>query len=109
MTVSLQVIQRIAGYPGLAHCYQQETLRTQLEVVRDVMLSAAECDAWLTLTEIARMTRFGEASISAQLRHLRQPRFGSFLVEKRRREDEETAVRSRLSDPGKWEYRIVPA
>jgi hypothetical protein len=72
-------------------------LRTQLEVIRDVMLSAAECGAWLTLRELAGITRFGEASISAQLRHLRKPPFGSYLVEKRRRGN---AAR------GVWEYRL---
>ena len=61
-------------------------LRTQMQVIRDVMLSASECDTWLTLHEIAALTRYGEASISAQLRHLRKPRFGGHRVEKRRRD-----------------------
>jgi hypothetical protein len=61
-------------------------LRTQMQVIRDVMLSASECDTWLTLYEIAALTRYGEASISAQLRHLRKPRFGGHRVEKRRRD-----------------------
>jgi hypothetical protein len=60
-------------------------LKTQVEVIRDVMLSASDCDTWLTLREIAEMTHFGEASISAQLRHLRKPMFGGFRVQKRRR------------------------
>ena len=62
-----------------------EDLRTQVEVIRDVMLSASDCNTWLTLHEIAEMTRFGEASISAQLRHLRKPAFGGYRVDKRRR------------------------
>src|SRR3989442_9968846 len=61
-------------------------LRTQLETIREVMLSAAQRDSWLTLWEIAAITHYGEASISAQLRHLRKPAFGSYGVEKRRRE-----------------------
>ncbi len=72
-------------------------LRTQLEVIRDVMLSAADCGAWLTLRELAGITRYGEASISAQLRHLRKPAFGSYVVEKRRRGNPGRAV---------WEYRL---
>src|SRR2546427_5712344 len=60
-------------------------LRTQLETIREVMLSAAQRDSWLTLWEIAAITHYGEASISAQLRHLRKPAFGSYVVEKRRR------------------------
>src|SRR2546425_12467070 len=59
-------------------------LRTQLETIREVMLSAAQRDSWLTLREIAAITHYGEASISAQLRHLRKPAFGSYGVEKRR-------------------------
>jgi hypothetical protein len=94
-------------------------LLTQMEVIRDVMLSAAECageivgqshlqmwDAaqiaadggWMTLREIAELTNYGEASISAQLRHLRKPHFGGFLVVKRRRGPRAT---------GAWEYRIA--
>jgi hypothetical protein len=53
------------------------------------------------------MTRYGEASISAQLRHLRKPSFGGFRVEKRRREGEDTAANAKTAAPGKWEYRIV--
>ena len=48
--------------------------RTQREVLRDVMLSASECGAWLTLAELAGMTRYPAASISAQLRHLKKRR-----------------------------------
>lgn len=42
---------------------------------------------WRTLREIAQITGDPEASISAQLRHLRKPRFGSYLLEKRHRGD----------------------
>ena len=54
---------------------------------------------WRTLPEISALTGDPEASISAQLRHLRKPRFGSFDVQKRRRGDWET---------GLWEYRVLP-
>ncbi len=40
---------------------------------------------WSTLEEIAAMTGDPAASISAQLRHLRKPRFGSFEVQRRAR------------------------
>jgi hypothetical protein len=106
--ISLQVIKRMAGYPSRMF-FDRETMRTQLETVRDIMLSAADCDAWLTLTEISRMTRYGEASISAQLRHLRKPEFGGFCVEKRRRDGECTEFNASISAPGKWEYRIASA
>ncbi len=68
------------------------------------MLGAAQCGAWLTLRELSRLTRYGEASISAQLRHLRKPECGAYLVEKQRRRAEE-ALRSNEEGPV-WEYRL---
>jgi len=58
---------------------------SQREVLRDVLLSATECGSWLTLRELSQLTQYGEASISAQLRHLRKPEFGGYAVEKRPR------------------------
>jgi hypothetical protein len=55
----------------------------QREVLREVMLSASECNAWLTLEQLARMTGYPQASISAQLRHLRKEDYGSYRLEKR--------------------------
>lgn len=78
--------------------------RTQRQIVRDVMLSAADCETWLTLEELSRLTRFGAASISAQLRHLRKPSHGAFVVEKRRR-DAASAVRPEQAG-ALWEYRL---
>ena len=52
---------------------------------------------WRTLAEIEALTRDPQASISAQLRHLRKPRFGAYLVDKRPRGE-----RSR----GLFEYRV---
>jgi len=37
---------------------------------------------WYTLKDIAVLTGDPEPSISAQLRHLRKPRFGSYIVER---------------------------
>jgi len=63
-------------------------LRKQHVVIRELMLGSK----WLTLSEIARKTGYPEASISAQLRHLRKPRFGSYLVPKRRRGDRKNGL-----------------
>jgi hypothetical protein len=73
------------SYRNSIRSLDAEDLRTQVEVIRDVMLSASDCNTWLTLHEIAELTRYGEASISAQLRHLRKPTFGGYRVDKRRR------------------------
>jgi len=72
-----------------------ERIRTQLDHIRAFMLSFREKDAWWTLGEIAHATRYPEASVSAQLRHLRKERFGSYVVQKRRR-----------AGAGTWEYRV---
>ena len=77
---------------------------SQREVLCDVMLTAQRSGAWLTLRELARMTSYGEASISAQLRHLRKPQYGGFVLEKRLREEGENA---RGSGRGVvWEYQL---
>src|SRR5260370_4339852 len=59
--------------------------RRQRDVLCDVMLSAQQCETWLTLDELAKLTHYPQASISAQLRHLRKPEYGGFVVEKRPR------------------------
>jgi len=59
--------------------------RRQRDVLCDVMLGASQCDTWLTLDELAKLTQYPPASISAQLRHLRKPQFGGYAVEKRQR------------------------
>jgi hypothetical protein len=88
--------------------YDARRLRSQREVIRDVMLAAADCDTWLTLGELRALTRYGEASISAQLRHLRKLENGGYDVSKQRRED---AVGAGASADGRgecvWEYRIL--
>src|SRR5258705_12883455 len=59
--------------------------RRQRDVLCDVMLSARQCETWLTLDELSKLTHYPPASISAQLRHLRKPEYGGFAVEKRQR------------------------
>jgi hypothetical protein len=83
---------------------RHDRIPTQLEIVRQVMLLAAQYGSWMTLEELAGKTNFAEASISAQLRHLRKPQHGAFAVEKRRRTADEalrTNSRERV-----WEYQV---
>jgi hypothetical protein len=88
--------------------YDARRLRSQREVIRDVMLAAADCDTWLTLAELRAVTRYGEASISAQLRHLRKLENGGYDVSKQRRDG---AVAAGTVGDGRgdcvWEYRVV--
>jgi hypothetical protein len=67
---------------NLANSEHEET---QFCTIREFMLAVSMRGEWLTLSEIAAQTEYGEASISAQLRHLRKPQFGGYRVEKRRR------------------------
>jgi hypothetical protein len=68
------------------------------------MLSARECETWLTLEELAKLTHYPPASISAQLRHLRKPQNGGFVVKKRPRT---SCVILRGEDFGTvWEYQL---
>jgi hypothetical protein len=83
--------------------WRRRSLRRQRDVLCDVMLAAGQCETWLTLHELARLTGYGEASVSAQLRHLRKPQYGGFAVEKRCR-----AVDQVIRGQGGpvWEYQL---
>jgi hypothetical protein len=87
--------------------YDARRLRSQRDIIRDVMLAAADCGTWLTLGELHALTHYGEASISAQLRHLRKSENGRYDVVKRHREG---ATPERPGTDGRgecvWEYCI---
>ena len=96
-----------------------ENKDTQLHTIRDLMLAAAQRGAWMTLGEIAGLTEIGEASVSAQLRHLRKWRHGGHCVEKRRRRRSPAwdglTRGARAADKRRsagvatmWEYRVLP-
>lgn len=87
--------------------YDARRLRSQRDIIRDVMLAAAHCDTWLTLGELHALTHYGEASISAQLRHLRKSENGGYEVVKRHREGA-TPKRPGADGRGEcvWEYCI---
>jgi len=95
----------VASRPGE---YDARRLRSQREIIRDVMISAADCETWLTLGELRALTRYGEASISAQLRHLRKTENGGYDVVKRHREGV-SPERPGTDGRGEcvWEYRIT--
>jgi len=72
-----------------------ERLSRQLLAVRAVMSDGC----WRTLAELALEAGAPEASVSARLRDLRKPGFGSYLVKRRAR-----GTRER----GLFEYRVLP-
>jgi hypothetical protein len=87
----------------------RQTNPSQREVLRDVMLSAANCNAWLTLEQLTRMTNYPQASISAQLRHLRKEQHGGYRVAKRCRPAAAGFLRGvddRSLHGPVWEYRL---
>ena len=84
---------------------KQRLVPTQREVLRDVMLAAGKYGAWMTLGELARLTRYGETSISAQLRHLRKAKCGGYVLEKRVRRPEVVSSEEHFVV---WEYRLTP-
>jgi hypothetical protein len=87
---------------------------TQLAAIRDLMIAEAFRGEWLTLGEIAARTEIGEATVSAQLRHLRKECNGGYCVEKRlrhgtKRDDVAGAAPDAAydaSDRTVWEYRV---
>lgn len=73
--------------------HDQARLTGQCLRVRDLMLDGV----WRTVQQIAFLTNDPEPSISAQLRALRKPRFGSYVVERRARGDRSS---------GLFEYKV---
>jgi hypothetical protein len=73
----------------------QRRLTGQIKRVFDCMKDGQ----WRTLSEIESITNDPQASISAQLRHLRKYRFGEHTVNKRRRGNEYS---------GLYEYQLIP-
>lgn len=63
--------------------------------IRELMLDGQ----WRTIQEIAQRTGDPQASVSAQLRHLRKERFGAFVVDRRKRGDRKR---------GLFEYCVRP-
>jgi hypothetical protein len=68
------------------------------------MLSAGQCETWLTLDELSMLTHYPPASISAQLRHLRKQEFGGYEVAKRQRRSGRILHGEDFGTV--WEYRL---
>lgn len=77
-------------------CYNPVLDGSRLKRQMDSILSLMLDGCWRTLHEISAQLNYPEASVSAQLRHLRKPAFGSYRVGKRRRTS------------GLWEYQLQP-
>lgn len=75
--------------------YERERDDQRLTVQYRRIFALMRDGEWRTLAEIEAATGDPQASISAQLRHMRKPRFGSHIVEKHY-----------ISD-GLYEYRLI--
>jgi hypothetical protein len=75
--------------------YTPERDNQRLGKQLDRVVWAMQDEMWHTLGAVARMTGDPEASISAQLRHLRKPRFGGHTVERR------------YMSNGLYEYKLI--
>lgn len=73
--------------------FDQTRLTKGIKRVYDALFNGE----WWTLRTLSNYTGVPEASCSAFVRHLRKPRFGSHVIEKRRKE----------LGAGTWEYRLV--
>jgi hypothetical protein len=80
--------------PDYVPAFDQERLTGQILRVFSLMKDGK----WRTLGEIQEKTQDPQASISAQLRHLRKSRFGGHTVNKRRRG---------LPEDGLFEYQVI--
>lgn len=54
-------------------------LQNQMVAIKSILIRGG----WHTLQELEKMTGFPQASISAQLRHLRKKRFGGHIIDRR--------------------------
>jgi hypothetical protein len=91
-----EYLARMPQFDGRAYSSQfdHERLTGQIRRVYDLMRDGR----WRTLDEIAAATGDPAASVSAQLRNLRKPRFGQWEIHKRTRGQRAF---------GLWEYRIA--
>lgn len=81
------------GTYGPAYDEVRDGLRVSDQMAAIRTYISADC-AWYTLEEIEHALGYPQASISAQLRHLRKARFGAHRIEKRN------------VGGGLWQYRI---
>ncbi len=96
--VDARPFARAMGYPrfnGEVYSPGEDDARLSRQIER--VFVCMQDERWLTLSEISTATGDPPASVSAQLRHLRKTRFGSYLVSKR--------PRGERCD-GLWEYQL---
>ena len=84
------------NFNGSNYKHSRDTSRLTSQIKR--VFACMADGKWRSLREIEQVTGDPQASISAQLRHLRKPRFGSHRVEKDYLEDGFYRYKGSLSD-----------
>lgn len=85
---------RSTGFAG--PCFDPALDGTRLKRQLGRVYNVMKAGGWWTLRDIAKVSGDPEASVSAQLRHLRKPKFGGYTVDRRRA----------TNGDGMWEYRL---
>ena len=88
--------QGLLDFDGPAYEPEHDQVRLTGQCLR--VFNCMRDGRWRTLSEIEAITGDPQASISAQLRHLRKDRFGGHEVERQRRGDQSA---------GLHEYRLL--
>lgn len=86
-------VRELPGFAGELYDPALDDNRLRVQIGR--VFEAMRDGGWRTLAELEGLTGDPQTSISAQLRHLRKPRFGAYLVD----------VRTRAG-AGLYEYRL---
>ena len=89
-------MQEAPRFDGSDYDPSTDDRRLTKQIIRIIHLMRDS--AWRTLYEISNLTGDPQASISAQLRHLRKKRFGSHQINKRRKGKDSC---------GLWEYQLI--
>lgn len=82
-------------FNGAAYSASRDDVRLAGQMLR--VWDTVSGGGWFTLPQLAEVTGDPPASISAQLRHLRKPRFGGHTV-----------LREHIAN-GLYQYRVIPA
>ena len=81
-------------FNGADYDHERDSVRLTGQLLR--IWNVVNDGRWRTLKDIANITGDPEASVSAQLRHLRKPRFGGHTVERE------------YINNGLYKYRVLP-
>jgi len=94
--VTIDDYLKSARYEGPVESRDVDRLSGQTRRIYDLMSDRQ----WRTLEQIEYETGDPQASVSAQLRHLRKHRFGGHQIDKRR-------IALNIFSDAQWEYRLV--